>query len=313
MKIVRLSELTLNDSMDFLKLPAICFNMNLTLEKFKKMKEMDPALKKGEGFYAIVDNRVVGQVVALVFDWRSKEGIQTVGGIGGVCVNPEYARRGISKKLFVEAHKFLKSKNIDLVFLGTSKSFVAYGLYEQFGYKDFDPQVLGFKFLKKSKKKRSGLKIVPYKKSMQKELYNIWEKQASKGYGPTRPENFIEISLGHGMNNKEIKVFKGDGNLVGFARVDERKDATVIEEITAVSKRYWPLIIDEVEHNAKSNLAIIDVDHLLRPTIEKKGYNINKHYGVFMAKSFSGISINRIKRLFGVNDNKFAFSSMDCF
>jgi len=60
---------------------------------------------------------------------------------------------------------FSRKKSIDLVFLGTAKSIVAYNLYKSLGYEDFDPQTVGFKRIK-NKNKKTGLTVVPYRKSM---------------------------------------------------------------------------------------------------------------------------------------------------
>jgi len=60
MKILRFDELTEKNAMDASILPAICFNMDLSLKHQQKMRKLDKAFKNGEIFYVLIGKRIVG-------------------------------------------------------------------------------------------------------------------------------------------------------------------------------------------------------------------------------------------------------------
>lgn len=105
-------------------------------EEFEKTIKADPRLIDGcIGFCAVDEEKLVGYVGVMDLATRTLQNtVEMAGGIYGVATLPGHTRRGICGALLNRAHEYFKKRGYRFVFLTTSPTIVAYGLYEKLGY-----------------------------------------------------------------------------------------------------------------------------------------------------------------------------------
>ncbi|MCK4455163.1 MAG: GNAT family N-acetyltransferase, partial [Thermoplasmata archaeon] len=115
------------------------------------------------GVYAIERGKTIGQVLPLKIRTKTSEGEETVGGIAGVTVTPNKARKGIATSLMKAAHDILRENDIRISFLLTTEFLVAYGLYRKLGYFDASSFSAAQKLVKVARKPKDVV-LRPYRK-----------------------------------------------------------------------------------------------------------------------------------------------------
>ncbi|MBM4249571.1 MAG: GNAT family N-acetyltransferase [Euryarchaeota archaeon] len=117
----------------------VAFGWHPTATKVRRIRRLDPHVPDYFALYAVEDGRAVGQVGTVVVPVETTEGRMDIGFVWGVCTRPLSALRGIATGLMLEGHRRLRERGARYCLLGTSKSFVAYGLYRRLGYRDLLP------------------------------------------------------------------------------------------------------------------------------------------------------------------------------
>ena len=91
-----------------------------------------------EGFamlLGLIDNKIVGLVGLFKRNVEFNGKRIVVGGIGGVCTQKNFRRKGIASKLIRRGLQILKDKKCDVACLNTDLSKTVYKLYEKNGFK----------------------------------------------------------------------------------------------------------------------------------------------------------------------------------
>ncbi len=131
MKIVHFDEV---DESEMTELMLACFNHAYTKDHLKKMIRSDRRMPEWGGeLYAEEDGKVLGCVGILYPRAKISGEVRKVGGIRNVCSRPSESRKGVIKNLMGRAHEIMREE-VDVSFLMTSKSGVAYNLYRKLGY-----------------------------------------------------------------------------------------------------------------------------------------------------------------------------------
>lgn len=87
---------------------------------------------------AVEDDMVLGQVGVFRLPMISMQGREDVGGVWAVSTHPHHAGRGVASALLEEAHTRMRDAGLRFSTLGTSRSGVAYRLYQKHGYVDMN-------------------------------------------------------------------------------------------------------------------------------------------------------------------------------
>lgn len=135
MKILEYNEV---DPLQVLNLTLLALDYPLTPERAAHIRHTDPRLFPCFTVNAVEDGTVLGQVGVFQLPMISVQGREDVGGVWAVSTHPLHARRGVASTLLEEAHSRMRAAGLTFSTLGTSRSGVAYRLYQKHGYVDMN-------------------------------------------------------------------------------------------------------------------------------------------------------------------------------
>lgn len=133
MKVMEYNEV---DPLQVMNLTLLALNFPLTPEYAAHIRRTDPRPFPCLSICAQEDGVVIGHVGVFRLPMIAAGGREDVGGIWAVSTHPEYAGRGVASRLLEEAHERMRAANLRFSTLGTSRSGVAYRLYQKYGYED---------------------------------------------------------------------------------------------------------------------------------------------------------------------------------
>jgi len=126
------------DPLQVLHLTMLALDFPLTPERAVHIRHTDPRPFPCFTLNAVDDGMVLGQVGVFRLPMISTEGREDVGGVWAVSTHPLHAGRGVASALLEEAHSQMRSAGLSFSTLGTSRSGVAYRLYQKHGYVDMN-------------------------------------------------------------------------------------------------------------------------------------------------------------------------------
>lgn len=129
----------------------LCFSQKERTPEQKAEHDDKYCSKKDRIGISFSENKgeIVGVVILLKRNLRYRGKQLILGGIGGVCVNENYRRKGLASNLLKIAVEKLKDEKCDLVYLCTDTDKLA-NLYKPFGFKKLETQ---YTYLGKSGKR----------------------------------------------------------------------------------------------------------------------------------------------------------------
>lgn len=135
MKILEYDEV---DPSQVLHLTLLALDFSLTPEHAAHIRRTDPRPFPCLTVNAVEAGVVLGQVGVFRLPLISVEGREDVGGVWAVSTHPEHAARGVASSLLDAAHDRMRVAGLRFSTLGTSRSGVAYRLYQRHGYVDMN-------------------------------------------------------------------------------------------------------------------------------------------------------------------------------
>lgn len=126
------------DPLQILNLTLLALDFPLTPEHAAHIRRTDPRPFPCFTVNAIENGVVLGQVGVFRLPMISTEGREDVGGVWAVSTHPQHAGRGVASALLEEAHTRMRSAGMRFSTLGTSRSGIAYRLYQKHGYVDMN-------------------------------------------------------------------------------------------------------------------------------------------------------------------------------
>lgn len=126
------------DPLQVLNLTFLALDFPFTPEYAAHLRRTDPRLFTCLTVNAVENNMVLGQVGVFRLPMISSEGREDVGGVWAVSTHPHYAGRGVASALLEDAHTRMRAAGLRFSTLGTSRSGVAYRLYQKHGYVDMN-------------------------------------------------------------------------------------------------------------------------------------------------------------------------------
>ncbi|MCQ3937638.1 MAG: hypothetical protein DPW18_11415 [Chloroflexi bacterium] len=126
------------DPQQVLHLTMLALGFPLTPEHAAHIRRTDPRPFPCFTVNAVEDDMVLGQVGVFRLPMISTEGREDVGGVWAVSTHPHHAGRGVASALLEEAHTRMRDAGLRFSTLGTSRSGVAYRLYQKHGYVDMN-------------------------------------------------------------------------------------------------------------------------------------------------------------------------------
>lgn len=300
---------------DVLEMNLHAFGWPMTEQTVKKYLKHDERWLDNVGVYANERDRTIAQVLPLKIETRTSEGIEIVGGIAGVTVIPDKARRGIGTKLMNAAHEILRENDIRISFLLTAESLVAYGLYEKLGYVDVASFGGVQKFIRTSRKPK-GLEMRPYLKKNWRTADRIYSSSVRTLLGfVVRQPAFLNMKIDTTpLSRKNICLVDNDEE--GYVVKSPAEDYIIVREIMCPAERTFNRIMASVEAEAAKKHIIIYllISKLLLNRFAKRGYRTNrKTWGRVMAAPLvRGLSKGKLRSLYDF-DGEFFISGLDTF
>ena len=244
------------------------------------------------GFCAVKDGRLAGFVGVMDIPTKTVNGeTEIVGGIWAVATNPDFARQGICQSLMDEAHNYFLKKKYRFSFLCTTRTIIAYSIYDKLGYTEVKrinqfPSV--YKVLNKAE---PGDKKTDTKPDHEK-IYKIYEKFMEEKIGfAVRQKDFVTMSA----KRKRVDEGKSIQKEKGYALVTDFRNVIMVQDIVALDDATYRELVDEIEKLApKGVLDRLVADERLLSIYESKGYRVQKgDNSVLMVKSLTDASIDK--------------------
>lgn len=126
------------DPLQVLHLTLLALDFPFTPERAAHIRRTDPRPFPCFTVNAVEDDMVLGQVGVFRLPMISTEGREDVGGVWAVSTHPHHAGRGVASALLEEAHARMRDVGLRFSTLGTSRSGIAYRLYQKHGYVDMN-------------------------------------------------------------------------------------------------------------------------------------------------------------------------------
>ena len=135
-EVVLTEDLTQSQNQDIERLGKVCFG------KVDQKEAKEHFYAKGFAWvFALHGDEIVG-LLELHKRNRVFDNIQfLLGGIGGVCVIPEFRKKGIGKRLMLMALDILKREKCDVVCLNVDLEEPMYGFYEKLGFEMMERKI----------------------------------------------------------------------------------------------------------------------------------------------------------------------------
>lgn len=126
------------DPLQVLDLTLLALDFPFTPEYAAHLRRTDPRPFPCLTVNAVEDDMVLGQVGVFRLPMISTGGREDVGGVWAVATHPLHSGLGVASALLEEAHTRMREAGLRFSTLGTSRSGVAYRLYQKHGYVDMN-------------------------------------------------------------------------------------------------------------------------------------------------------------------------------
>lgn len=286
MKIITYRELEPKD--EFMVLMEMAFFWPMVPSQFEKIINLDIRLKNSPvGFCATEKGRLAGFVGVMDIPTKTVDGTEEiVGGIYAVATNPLFAKRGICKVLMDRAHHYFQEREYQFSFLTTSRTIIAYALYQKMNYVEIEKVnrfPIAYKVLGKEKVvKRFGARL------NEKKIYQIYQEFVKDKTGfIVRQKDFLRLFL----EQKRFDEKKSIPEKNGYALLSEFRNVIKIQELVSLDDRTYEKLLDQVESFAQGG--VIDrmvTDEKLLQIYKDRGYRIQEgDHGVLMVKKLGEV------------------------
>jgi len=304
------------DGQHVLELNLICFGWFLSPDQVKLIRKVDKKRVPGYfALYAVEKEEVLSQMGVVTVDTQCIHGIEKIGFIWGVCTKPSAARKGLAKKLMEEAHAKLLGEDIRYSFLGTAKSLVAYNLYRGLGYSEFTIIDRGIKVCKPRKRVDKDITFTSTLKN--DTIVDLFKEYSKDLMGfVKRPKNFLQVRKAWSwMPYNLVGLFKENKNPIGYIIASKEGKVIKIRELCCPKIEDLQRCINTLEKEYKPNHMLLEwiIGSYLEKDFVKSGFKLfTDSWGVLMAKDLKERhNINQIRKLYGIEEEKFHMTSID--
>jgi ribosomal protein S18 acetylase RimI-like enzyme len=279
---------------EIMMLMDLSFWWPMSPRDFDELINMDVRLRNGPvGFCAVKDKRLAGYVGVMDIPTKTVTGeTEIVGGIWCVATNPDFSRQGICKILMEEAHNYFLKQKYRFSFLCTSRTIIAYGIYEKLEYTEVEyvnEFSSVYKVLDKTEpvEKKIGTVLDPEK------IYQIYEKFVKNKTGfVARQKDFVTLFA----KRKRFDEKRSIQMERGYALLTKAQNVIKVQDLVALDDAVYGQLIDQMEQiaqNAVINRAV--TDEKLLSIYKSKGYRVQKgDDSVLMVKNLADAPIDKV-------------------
>ncbi len=208
------------DPYEVYKIGMIGFGWPLTPEYVRHALREDPRVLDGFAIYAMEREKPIAQVVPLEMPVRLTSGVETVGGIAGVCSHPSVWGKGYAWRLMERAHERYRELGLSISTLTTSPNIRGHGIYRRMGYVDLAPFYRGGRSLPAKRDRPKGIKS---RSATRKDLSSIHSFYKRHTRGLTgwvmRDSRLLPMRVARDHDTlKAYRIVERDGEPVGYLR-----------------------------------------------------------------------------------------------
>jgi len=296
------------------ELMLMCHGEPADKKMVAKIRKTDPNAGHWLRMYALDGDTVVAQIGAAYPDVETTKGTMKTGFVEAVAARPSYARQGYAKALMKRVHEQMVEDGVELFVLGTSKTLVAYGLYEQLGYHDITPYCWGIKKREKFPRNDITLKVRRHKIENGDQLFKRLTKN-SLGF-VHRQKDFPKLrSVWGDVYTKAITFYRNE-KPVGYALVRGGGKFLVIREVVCPKLKDYGPCLQALENRFKTEYLTWTTSGRrdIARQYENHGFQTKDSWGLFMGMDAKGkLSQRQTRNLLGLDKDKFQFFVLDSY
>lgn len=305
------------DPFEVYKLGMIAFGWAITPKYVEHRLREDPRIMEGFAIYAMVGGEVVSQVVPLKMQVHLTSGVETVGGVQGVCSLPSVWGKGYAWRLMEKTHEIYREQGFRISTLATSRNIRGYGIYRGLGYVDIGPMRRAARQLPDERRKPKGLRLRKASKEDLPAIQGFFRDYTKDMYGYTeRDPRLLPMKVSWDLKNLDSyrMVVKGD-SVVGYVRIASHSALT--DEVIVPDEEDFGATVRLLESSEESDF--VSVPGLTSTKDQERfrslGYNLyGPMMGTAMALSLDvGLDTWTLPDLFGDRTGEFVFYATDGF
>ncbi len=305
------------DPDEAVRLSATAFRWMLRSSEMRRLYRRDPRYVYGPPVYAVEGDRVLAQVVPLRFAVRLTSGIESVGGLQGVCSLPEVWGRGYVRRLIEHVHAMYREDGLRISALTASMNTRGYQVYRKLGYVDLAPFYLGTRAVPRGAKAPKGLGIRKAKKEDLAWIHSLYRGavRGLLGWTERSPEELPAAFRTFPRFRGRYRVACRGTRVVGYLRSMPDSGA-LMEEVVAPNDKDFRAIVASLEATvhggiATSNWITCSRD---RRRFERLGYRIDRISDTTMALPLRrDLRAKGLPALFGGTTGRFVQYPTDDF
>ncbi|MBS3781926.1 MAG: GNAT family N-acetyltransferase [Candidatus Thermoplasmatota archaeon] len=267
MEIVNFDEV---EDSDMIELNLACFNHTYSKDHIKKMIRSDKRMPDWGGeLYAKEKGKTLGCVGILFPRVKLSEETKKVGGIRNVCSRPSKSRRGVVKNLMERAHDTLRQE-VELSFLMTPKSNVAYNLYKKLGYETVHVPPKAYK---RAEEKETDIE---FRDENDPEYIRSLYLESVKDLSGlvVREEDYWDMAEARGWpDNDNVKIAYKEGERIGYAIYESSRNSLSVKEFAGGKGNLVSLLRGLESASEKDYIVISYVNPSYRKLLEEAGYS----------------------------------------
>ena len=315
MRIVTYDEV---DPYEVYRLNLAAFGWGLAEADVRRIRRKDPRVFDGFAFYAVERGKPLAQVNPLRMPVRLTTGVETVGGIAGVCSHPSVWGRGYARRTMERAHEWYREEGVRIATLTTSRNIRGFRIYRRMGYVELAPFYRASRNVPRNRRKPHGLNLRRVTRDDLPQIQRSFEGYTRDLYGWTArlPQLLTALLAWDPGYLERYRLVLRDRTVVGYLRT--RPDRGVLmEEVVVPRWEDFRAAVGLLESRTRGKIATVN---WITPKKDQKryrglGYTLDGPIpDATMAVSLDRRSRSRdLVRQFGVSSGKFAHYPTDDF
>lgn len=300
------------DPLQVLNLNLLALGFPFTPELAAHLRRTDPRPFPCFTVNAVENDLLLGQVGVFRLPMVSTDGREDVGGVWAVSTHPYHAGRGVASALLEEAHTRMRDAGLRFSTLGTSRSSIAYPLYQKHSYEDMNVWATALARWELAHQP-TRLRAQPVSEDGYGFVDRIFENLSREFLGfAWRHQPFIRLQ--DKIELEDIWVVWENSEAVGFVFARKEDPILKIEFQLLRADVHAADVIAAVASSLKTSYVYVTMS---RPSdiasLQRAGWQVaHPTWSAFMVKPLvDGVTAEDARHLFGIGTDRFLISWLD--
>jgi GNAT superfamily N-acetyltransferase len=300
------------DPLQVLNLTLLALGFALTPEHAAHIRRADPRSFPCLAVCAVEDGIVVGHVGVFRLPMISTGGREDVGGVWAVSTHPQYEGRGVASRLLEEAHSRMRAEGLRFSTLGTSRSSIAYHLYQKHGYVDINVWATALA-LWETAHQPTRLRAEPVGVGGYDFAEHVFTNIAGDSLGfAWRHTPFARLR--DKVKLEDISVLWENDQLVGYTLASVDRSILYVSDLLLRNGLNPAEAVAAVASREKTAYVQVKISRPVEiASLKQAGYQVaHPDWCAFMVKPLvSEVTVDDARRLFGIGTDRFLISWLD--